>query len=98
MKNDGFYLYKNSNDDNNTLDDFILKEKLTTYPQIASGNMYDLILTKKIIVIFGFNEKTNRDEIKSQILNYITKHSNDLHENFQFAWTNDLDLLNNIGN
>jgi len=98
VKNDGFYLYKNSNDDNNTLDDFILKEKLTTYPQIASGNMYDLILTKKIIVIFGFNEKTNRDEIKSQILNYITKHSNDLHENFQFAWTNDLDLLNNIGN
>lgn len=94
VKNDGFYLYKNSND--TSLDDFILKEKITTYPQIASGNMYDLILTKKIIVIFGFDEKTNRDEIKSQILNYVNKHSNELHETFQFAWTNDLDLLNNI--
>jgi len=114
IKNDGFYLYKSNNSNNNSLEEFILKERVTTFPQVAAGNIYDLILTKKIIIIYGFKEeqkrlekkKTNfminekeffRNELKSQIYNYVINHSSTLHDTFQFAWSNDLDLLNNIG-
>ena len=54
IKTDGFYVYRA---DNSSLDEFILQEKVATFPQVAAGNMYDLILTKKIIVIYGFNEQ-----------------------------------------
>lgn len=95
IKNDEFYVY---NSNNYNLEEFILKEKVTTFPQVAPGNMYDLILTKKIIIIYGFNEQEGkRSEIKSQIYNYVIKHSSTLHDTFQFAWTNDLEFLNNIG-
>ncbi len=109
IKSDGFYSYESIN---SSLEQFILQEKVTTFPQISAGNMYDLILTKKIIVIYGFNEQNERFELtksmsyskysfrtklKSQINNYVIKHSSTLHDQFQFAWTNDLELLNNIG-
>jgi hypothetical protein len=38
-----------------------------------------------------------RTKLKSQINNYVIKHSLTLHDQFQFAWTNDLELLSNIG-
>ena len=57
IKNEGFYLYKSNDINNNSLEEFILKEKVETYPQIAAGNIYDLILTKKILIIYGFNEQ-----------------------------------------
>lgn len=95
VKTDGIFPFQSSN---SSLDDFILQEKVITYPQVAAGNMYDLILTKKIIVIYGFNEKQKASsEVKSQVYNYVLEHSSTLHDRFQFAWTNDLELLNNIG-
>ena len=54
IKTDGIFPWKSNND---SLDDFILQEKVATFPQVAAGNMYDLILTKKILVIYGFNGK-----------------------------------------
>jgi len=62
VKNEGFYLYKPNHFNNHSLEEFILKEKVITFPQVAAGNIYDLILTKKIIIIFGFNEQQNRLE------------------------------------
>ncbi len=59
IKTDGFYSYRS---DNSTLEEFILQEKVTTFPQVSAGNMYDLILTKKIIIIYGFNEQQDRLE------------------------------------
>ena len=56
IKNEEFYLYQ-PNNYNNSLEGFIIKEKVVTFPQIRSGNMYDLILTKKIIVIYGFDQQ-----------------------------------------
>jgi thioredoxin domain-containing protein 10 len=96
VKNEGFYLYKPNNFNNHSLEEFILKEKITTFPQVAAGNIYDLILTKKIIIIYGFSEQQKTNELKSQINNYVIKHSSTLHDTFQFAWSNDLELLNNI--
>lgn len=58
IKNEEFYLYK-PNEYNNSLDEFILKEKVSLFPEVASGNMYDLVLTKKIIVIYAFNEQSD---------------------------------------
>ncbi|CAF1227618.1 unnamed protein product [Rotaria sordida] len=102
IKKDEFYLYQRD-DYNNSLEEFIIKEKVSTFPQVAAGNIYDLILTKKIIVIYGFNEQSEvtnqnerRNELKSQIHSYVIKHTSTLHHTFQFAWSNDLDLLNNI--
>jgi thioredoxin domain-containing protein 10 len=60
IKKDGFYLYK---PDNSSLEEFILREKVATFPQVAAGNMYDLILTKKIIIIYGFDEQQKRLDI-----------------------------------
>jgi len=99
IKNDGFYSYIPNNLNNNSLEEFILKEKVSTFPQVAAGNFYDLILTKKILIIYGFNEeqKSSKNELKSQIYNYIIKHTSTLHDTFQFAWSNDLQLLNKIG-
>ncbi|CAF2372932.1 unnamed protein product [Rotaria sp. Silwood2] len=102
IKNEEFYLYK-PDDYKNSLEEFILKEKVPTFPQVAAGNMFDLILTKKIIVIYGFNEQSavtsqneKRNDLKSRIHNYVIKHTSTLHDTFQFAWSNDLDLLSNI--
>jgi hypothetical protein len=63
IKNEEFYLYK-PDVNNNSLEEFIIKEKVTTFPQIAAGNVYDLILTKKIILIYGFNDQ---QEVSSEI-------------------------------
>lgn len=109
IKTDGIFPSKSNN---SSLEEFILQEKVATFPQVAAGNMYDLILTKRIIIIYGFSEQQKRyefpksikhftfifrSELKSQIYNYVLQHSTTLHDQFQFAWTNDLELLNNIG-
>ncbi len=59
IKSDGFYSYTSNN---SSLEEFILQEKVITFPQVSAGNMYDLILTKKIIIIYGFNEQNERFE------------------------------------
>lgn len=55
VKNDEIYFYK-PEVYNHGLDEFVIREKVATFPQIAAGNIYDLILTKKILVIYGFEE------------------------------------------
>ena len=56
IKKEGFYLYK-PDDYNNKLKQFIIQEKVATFPQVSSGNIHDLILTKKIIIIYGFKDQ-----------------------------------------
>ena len=56
IKTEGFYLYK-PEEYNQNLEQFIVKEKVATFPQVASGNIHDLIVTKKIVVIYGFKEQ-----------------------------------------
>ncbi len=121
IKNEGFYLYK-SEDYNNNLEQFIIKEKVATFPQVASGNIHDLIVTKKIVIIYAFKDQQEnvagkqkrfdfiiektiknlyeflfRNELKTQMRSYVTKHLSTLRDIFQFSWSNDLDLLSNIG-
>ena len=55
IKNEGFYLYKPIDYDH-VLEHFIIKEKVATFPQVSSGNIYDLVLTKKILVIYGYTD------------------------------------------
>jgi len=69
IKNEEFYLYK-PDVYNNSLEEFIIKEKVTTFPQIAAGNVYDLILTKKIIIIYGFNDQ---HEVSSEMQKRLAK-------------------------
>ena len=64
IKTDGIFPSKS---DNSSLEEFILQEKVATYPQVAAGNMYDLILTKRIIIIYGFNEQQKRFEYPKSI-------------------------------
>ncbi|CAF1054746.1 unnamed protein product [Rotaria sp. Silwood1] len=102
IKTEGFYLYK-PDDYNNNLEQFIIKEKVATFPQVSSGNIHDLIVTKKIVIIYGFKDqhevfaqKQKRNELKTQMRNYMMKHLSTLRDTFQFSWSNDLDLLSNI--
>ncbi|CAF0870409.1 unnamed protein product [Adineta ricciae] len=102
IKNEEIFLYEPGRY-NNSLEEFLMKEKVATFPQIAAGNIYDLILTKRILVIYGFNEQQENfrqlqkiNEIKAQVHDYVMKYSSSLHDTFQFAWTNDLELLSNI--
>ncbi|CAF0994210.1 unnamed protein product [Adineta steineri] len=102
IKNEEIYLYQ-PHIYNNSLEEFIIKEKVASFPQIAAGNIYDLILTKKIMIIYGFNQEPEgsrrvqkRNDVKSQIYSYVTNYTSLLHDTFQFAWTNDLELLSNI--
>lgn len=38
-----------------------------------------------------------RMELKAQMRSYVMKHLPTLRDKFQFSWSNDLDLLSNIG-
>jgi hypothetical protein len=38
-----------------------------------------------------------RMELKTQMRQYVLQHLPTLRDTFQFAWSNDLDLLSNIG-
>ncbi|CAF1143487.1 unnamed protein product [Adineta ricciae] len=102
IKNEGFYLYK-PEEYNNSIDEFIIKEKVATFPQVSSGNIHDLIVTKRLVIIYAFKDqhevaaqKQKRNELKGQMRSYVMKHLPTLRETFQFSWSNDLDLLSNI--
>ncbi len=56
IKNEGFYLYK-PEDYNKNFEQFIMKEKIATYPQVSSGNIHDLIVTKRIVIIYAFKDQ-----------------------------------------
>lgn len=56
IKNEGFYLYKPEIYDDN-LEQFLIKEKVATFPQVASGNIHDLIVTKKLVIIYAFKDQ-----------------------------------------
>lgn len=60
IKSEGFYIYPSEDQedlDRTRLEQFILKEKVATFPQVASGNIHDLIVTKRIVIIYGFKEQ-----------------------------------------
>ncbi|CAF3791415.1 unnamed protein product, partial [Rotaria magnacalcarata] len=56
IKTEGFYLYE-PDEYNNNLEQFIMKEKLPTFLQVSSGNIHDIIVTKKIVIIYGFKDQ-----------------------------------------
>jgi len=56
IKNEGFYLF-NPDEYDQSLEQFILKEKIATFPQLASGNIHDVIVTKKLLIIYAFKEQ-----------------------------------------
>ena len=56
IKNEGFYLYK-PEDYGNSLEEFIVKEKIATFPQVGSGNIHDLVVTKRIVIIYAFKDQ-----------------------------------------
>ncbi|CAF1055458.1 unnamed protein product [Rotaria magnacalcarata] len=102
IKTEGFYLYE-PDEYNNNLEQFIMKEKLPTFLQVSSGNIHDIIVTKKIVIIYGFKDQNEviaqtqkRNELKTQMRNYMMKHLSTLRDTFQFSWSNDLELLSNI--
>lgn len=120
IKSEGFYLYK-PEEYGNSLEEFISKEKVATFPQVASGNIHDLIVTRRIVIIYAFKDQQDtpgqkqkrfegisismmircgfffRMELKAQMRSYVMKHVSTLRDKFQFSWSNDLDLLSNIG-
>jgi hypothetical protein len=49
-------LYK-PEDYNNNLEQFIIKEKVATFPQVSSGNIHDLVVTKRLVIIYAFKDQ-----------------------------------------
>jgi thioredoxin domain-containing protein 10 len=70
IKTEGFYLYK-PEDYNNNLEEFIIKEKVATFPQVASGNIHDLIVTKRIVIIYAFKDQHEIVAQKQKRFDYI---------------------------
>jgi thioredoxin domain-containing protein 10 len=70
IKNDGFYFYK-PEDYNNNLEQFIIKEKVAAFPQVASGNIHDLIVTRKIVIIYAFKDQQETVAQKQKRFDYI---------------------------
>jgi thioredoxin domain-containing protein 10 len=70
IKNEGFYLYK-PDDYNDNLEEFIIKEKVATFTQVASGNIHDLIVTRKIVIIYAFKEQQEIVAQKQKRFEYI---------------------------
>ena len=48
------------------LDEFIIKEKVASFPQVASGNIHDLIVTRKILIIYAFNDRHEGENQKQK--------------------------------
>jgi thiol-disulfide isomerase/thioredoxin len=63
ITNEGFYLYSSDK-----LEEFIIKENVPSFPQVTSGNIRDLILTKKTLIIYVFNEQQEVDNQKQKRL------------------------------
>ena len=79
IKSEGFYLYQPDEYENN-LEQFVIKEKVATFPQVASGNIHDLIVTKRIIIIYGFKEQQETVAQKQKrLVKQMWKHG--WHEN-----------------
>jgi len=99
---DDIYRYE-SNSYHKTLDDFVVKERISTFPQISSSNIRDVISTKKILIIYAFDDKTGdvsslekKNAWKEQIYRYALEHRSNYRENFQFGFSHDFYLLNHI--
>lgn len=65
IKSEAFYLYQ-SDSNQNTLEQFMMKEKVATFPQVNSGNIHDLIVTKKLIIIYAFKDQHDLFEKKQK--------------------------------
>jgi len=70
IKTEGFYLYK-PDDYNNNLEEFIIKEKVATFPQVASGNVHDFIVTKKILIVYAFKDQQETIAQKQKRFDFI---------------------------
>ena len=65
IKSEGFYLYKPESYQN-SLEEFVVKEKVATFPQVSSGNIHDLIVTKRLVIIYGFKDQQETYEKKQK--------------------------------
>lgn len=70
IKSEGFYVY-NPEEYNNNLEQFIIKEKIANFPQVSSGNIHDLVVTRKIIIIYAFKDQQEQVTQKQKRLQSI---------------------------
>ena len=78
IKSEGFYLYQ-PEDYQNNLEAFVMKEKVATFPQVASGNIHDLIVTKRTVIIYGFKDQqeTAAQKQKRFVMSEVQQQLND---------------------
>ena len=65
VKTEGIYLYE-SNQFHPNVEEFIIRENVAGFPQVATGNIRDLIMTKKILIIYAFEDQKKTDEEKKR--------------------------------
>ena len=63
VKTEGIYLYE-PNQFHPTLEEFIVRENVPGFPQVATGNIRDLIMTKKILIIYAFEDQRQSEDEK----------------------------------
>ncbi|CAF1201332.1 unnamed protein product, partial [Didymodactylos carnosus] len=99
VKSEGFYRY-DPQDSHISLEQFFINEKSPTYAEVTIGNIHDMIVTRKLLIIYGYkpsnDDKNYRQEVKNQIGAYALSTSKQTRSYIQFCFTTDLDLLSNI--
>lgn len=81
---------------------WINEERFETFPKITEGNFYEILQTKKYIVLVVIEDnklqQISREmfEFKSMIESMVKQNRDKYHKNFQFGWTNNPELANHI--
>jgi len=99
FKENEFFEYENN--ENQFLVDFIRNERFLTFTEITMSNFHNLIETRKTLLILNLNshEKSKEKQTKKLKLtfNAFSKLNRNInHNDFQFGYVDNSDLLNGI--
>nr|XP_023013921.1 protein disulfide-isomerase TMX3-like [Leptinotarsa decemlineata] len=81
---------------------WINEERFETFPKITEGNIDEILLTKKYIVLVVVEENKlfqipkEMLEFRNTVESLVRRKRDKYHKRFQFGWTSNLELVNNI--
>lgn len=87
---------------NETMFKWINSERFPTFPKVTRGNINQLFLTEKNLVLAVVEENAVEDispdmiEFRDMIESLIKKKRNKYHDYFQFGWISNMELVNSI--
>ncbi|XP_011310673.1 protein disulfide-isomerase TMX3-like [Fopius arisanus] len=101
------YKFTGDNEDdpdklNSTFYNWVNRERFLMFPEVTRGTINQLFLTKKYLVLAVVDENEFGDvdpdmlELRTAVESVIQKKREKYHDNFQFGWTVNSELVNSI--